>query len=132
MSVVLIVGGAAIFAAGLGVGAAATLALARDKIAAMTAAAERANAVITTHSEDALKELAEAHASAQAMIGAIETAKASTARAETSVTGLISKIHASRESLDEVARLQWFQTALLSRRGAAPRLVPVHEEPPFG
>ena len=108
MSAVLFAGGAAVFAAGAAVGSSITLALAKDKLAAMSQAAERANAIITTQSDGALKDLAEAHARAEAMISAIETAKVSTSRAETSVTNLISKIHHSRASLEKVARLDWF------------------------
>jgi len=110
MSAILIAGGAAAFAAGAAVGSSITLALAKDKLAAMTEAAERANAIITSQSDGALKDLAEAHARAEAMISAIETAKLSTARAETSVTSLIAKIHHSRASLEKVARLDWFPT----------------------
>lgn len=131
MSVILIIGGAALFAAGLGVGGALTLALARDKFNAMTAAAEEANAIIEAQSADALKDLADAHAKAEAMIGAIETAKSSTARAETSVTGLISKIHASRERLDKVASRAWFSPPRLRARREpvedAARLAPLEE-----
>ncbi len=108
MSTMLIAGGAAVFAVGAAIGSAITLALAKDKLAAMTEAAERANVIITTQSEGALKDLADAHARAEAMISAIETAKLSTARAETIVTSLISKIHHSRASLEKVARLDWF------------------------
>lgn len=108
MSALLLAGGAAVFAAGAAIGSAITLALAKDKLAAMSEAAERANAIITTQSDGALKDLAEAHARAEAMIGAIENAKLSTERAETSVTTLIAKIHHSRASLEKVARLDWF------------------------
>jgi len=108
MDALIYAGGAAVFAVGAAIGSSITLALAKDKLAAMTAAAERANAIITSQSEGALKDLAEAHARAEAMIGAIENAKLSTARAETSVTNLISKIHHSRASLEKVARLDWF------------------------
>lgn len=108
MSALLFAGGAAAFAVGAAIGSSITLALAKDKLAAMAEAAERANAIITTQSDGALKDLAEAHARAEAMIDAIETAKLSTARAETSVTNLISKIHHSRASLEKVARLDWF------------------------
>lgn len=114
MSIMLVAGAAAIFAAGAAVGSALSLALAKDKLAAMTEAAERANAIIMTQSEGALKDLADAHARTEAMIAAIETAKHSTARAETSVTNLISKIHLSRESLEKVARRDWFPS--LARR----------------
>lgn len=124
MSAMLIAGGAAAFAVGAAVGSAITLALARDKLAAMTQAAERANAIITTQSEGALRDLAEAHARAEAMIGAIENAKLSTARAETSVTNLISEIHHSRASLEKVARLGWFPSpkAAVTARSRRARL----------
>ena len=121
----MLAGGAAIFAAGAWIGSAITLALAKDKLAAMAEAAERANAIITTQSDGALKDLAEAHARAEAMITAIETAKLSTARAETSVTNLISKIHHSRASLEKVARLDWFPSLKQAPREPAaekPRL----------
>lgn len=128
MSAVLIAGGAAVFGVGAWIGSALTLALAKDKLAAMTEAAERANAIITTQSEGALKDLAEAHARAEAMIGAIENAKLSTARAETSVTNLIGKIHHSRASLEKVARLDWFPT--LNRDAPAPKDLPAHNDLP--
>ncbi len=124
MSVLFLAGGAA-FAAGAAVGSSITLALAKDKLAAMSAAASQANAIITSQSDDALKDLADAHARAEAMIGAIETAKLSTARAETSVTHLIAKIHHSRASLEKVARLDWFPSLK-----AAPR-EPAAEKPRF-
>lgn len=108
MDALIYAGGAAVFAIGAAIGSAVTLALAKVKLAAMTEAAERANAIITSQSEGALKDLADAHARAEAMIGAIENAKLSTARAETSVTQLISKIHHSRASLEKAARLDWF------------------------
>lgn len=120
MSAMLIAGGAAAFAVGAAVGSAVTLALARDKLAAMTQAAERANAIITTQSEGALRDLAEAHARAEAMIGAIENAKLSTARAETSVTNLISEIQHSRTSLEKVARLGWFPSMKASPKEGVP------------
>lgn len=124
MSALMLAGGGAIFAAGAWIGSAITLALAKDKLAAMAEAAERANAIITTQSDGALKDLAEAHARAEAMIAAIETAKLSTARAETSVTNLISKIHHSRASLEKVARLEWFPSLKQAPEPAAekPRL----------
>lgn len=126
MSAILFAGGAAVFAVGAAVGSSITLALAKDKLAAMTEAAERANAIITTQSDGALKDLAEAHARAEAMISAIETAKLSTARAETSVTSLIAKIHHSRASLEKVARLDWFPTLK-----SAPQRERVDQKPRF-
>lgn len=123
MSAFLLAGGAAAFAVGAAIGSAITLALAKDKLAAMSEAAERANAIITTQSEGALKDLADAHSRAEAMISAIETAKLSTARAETSVTNLIAKIHHSRTTLEKVARLDWFPSLK-----AAPR-EPVERKP---
>ena len=125
MSALLFAGGAAVFAAGAAVGSSITLALAKDKLAAMSEAASHANAIITTQSDGALKDLADAHARAEAMISAIETAKLSTARAETSVTNLISKIHHSRVSLEKVARLDWFPSLK-----SAPR-EPAEEKPRF-
>jgi hypothetical protein len=137
MSALLIAGGAAVFGVGAAIGSALTLALAKDKLAAMTEAAERANAIITTQSEGALKDLADAHSRAEAMIDAIETAKLSTARAETSVTNLISKIHHSRTSLEKVARLDWFPS--MKRADAEKRAMkaePAHDsseqKPRFG
>jgi hypothetical protein len=108
MGWMLVAGGAAAFAVGLAVGAALTLALARDKFRAMTQAADRASVVLSAQSSGALKDLADAHRKAEAMIGAIETAKLSTARAGTSVTGLIANIHESRDGLEKAAQLSWF------------------------
>lgn len=109
MSLLLAGGGAALFAAGAAVGTFVTLAAAKRKFAAITEAAETANAVIAAESEHAIKDLSDAHARADAMISAIETAKLSTARAEESVAGLIDKINISRENLDKVAKLSWFE-----------------------
>lgn len=102
-------GGAALFAAGAIVGTLVTLAAAKRKFAAITEAAETANALIAAESELAIKDLTEAHARADAMINAIETAKVSTVRAEESVAGLIHKINLSREKIDKVSRLSWFE-----------------------
>lgn len=109
MSLLLAAGGAALFAAGAGIGTFVTLAAARRKFAAITEAAEAANAMIAAESEHAIKDLTDAHARADAMIDAIETAKVSTARAEESVAGLIHKINLSREKIDQVSRLSWFE-----------------------
>ncbi|MDZ7628964.1 MAG: hypothetical protein U5J99_11250 [Parvularculaceae bacterium] len=109
MSVLLAAGGAALFSAGAAIGAVVTLAAARRKIAAVTEAAEEANAMITAHSEHAFKDLSDAHARADAMISAIETAKMSTAKAEESVADLIQKITLSREKLERASRLSWFE-----------------------
>ncbi len=109
MSLLLAGGGAAIFAAGAAIGTFVTLVAAKRKFAAITEAAATANAVIATESEHAIKDLTDAHARADAMINAIETAKLSTAKAEESVAGLIHKINLSRENLDKVARLSWFE-----------------------
>jgi hypothetical protein len=109
MSLLLAGGGAALFAAGAAVGTFVTLAAAKRKFAAITEAAETANALIAAESEHAIKDLTDAHARADAMINAIETAKLSTARAEESVAGLIHKITISREKLDRVAKLSWFE-----------------------
>lgn len=128
MSVLLFAGGAALFAAGAAVGSALTLALARDKLEAMTLAAERASALIMTQSDGALKDLAEAHRRAEAMIGAIETAKLSTARADASVTSLIEKIEDSRASLVEAASRRWFPG--VGREGPTPQNAsPLHAPP---
>jgi hypothetical protein len=108
MSLLLAGGGAALFAAGAVVGTLVTLAAAKRKFAAIAEAAEAANAMIAAESEHAIKDLTDAHARADAMINAIETAKLSTARAEESVAGLIHKINLSREKLDKVSRLSWF------------------------
>ncbi|MFN3961184.1 MAG: hypothetical protein ACK4NP_14925 [Parvularculaceae bacterium] len=108
MSLLLAGGGAALFAAGAVVGTLVTLAAAKRKFAAITEAAEAANAMIAAESEHAIKDLTDAHARADAMINAIETAKLSTAKAEESVAGLIQKINLSREKLDKVSRLSWF------------------------
>ena len=86
-----------------------TLAAAKRKFAAITEAAETANDLIAAESEHAIKDLNDAHARADAMISAIENAKLSTARAEESVAGLIQKINFSREKLDKVAKLSWFE-----------------------
>jgi hypothetical protein len=124
MSLFLAAGGAALFAAGAGVGTFVTLAAAKRKFAAIADAAEAANAMIGAESEHAIKDLTDAHARADAMIDAIETAKISTARAEESVTGLIHKINLSREKIDQVSRLSWFERdqagddARASRRAA--------------
>jgi hypothetical protein len=109
MSLLLAGGGAALFAAGAAIGTLVTLAAAKRKFAAITEAAEAANAMIAAESEHAIKDLTDAHARADAMISAIETAKVSTARAEESVAGLIHKINLSRENLDKVSRLSWFE-----------------------
>lgn len=109
MSWVLAGGGAALFAAGAIIGTLVTLAAAKRKFSAITEAAEAANAMIAAESEHAIKDLTDAHARADAMIDAIETAKMSTARAEESVAGLIHKINLSREKLDKVSRLSWFE-----------------------
>ncbi len=109
MSVLLAVGGAVLFAAGAGVGTLVTLAAARRKFSAITEAAEAANSMIAAESEHAIKDLTEAHSRADAMIDAIETSKISTARAEESVAGLIHKINLSREKIDQVSRLSWFE-----------------------
>lgn len=115
MGWMLVAGGVAVFAVGLAVGAALTLALARDKFRAMTEAADRASLVLSAQSEGALKDLADAHRKAEAMIGAIETAKLSTARAETSVTGLIANIHESRDGLEKASQLSWFPAVRRTR-----------------
>lgn len=109
MSLLLAGGGAALFAAGAAVGTFVTLAAAKRKFAAITEAAETANALIAAESEHAIKDLTDAHARADAMISAFETAKLSTARAEESVAGLIHKINVSREKLDKVSKLSWFE-----------------------
>jgi hypothetical protein len=109
MSLLLASGGAVLFAAGAAIGTLVTLAAAKRKFAAITEAAEAANAMIAAESEHAIKDLTDAHARADAMISAIETAKVSTARAEESVAGLIHKINLSRENLDKVSRLSWFE-----------------------
>lgn len=111
MDTMLYLGGAALFAVGAAVGGALTLALAKDKISAMTDAAAQANAVVASHSEDALKDLADAYAKAEAMIDVIETAKSSTARAEASVSDLITRIHHARGLIERVSRKEWFQPA---------------------
>jgi hypothetical protein len=120
MSMTLLLIGGALFAAGAAVGGALTLALARDKITAMRDAAAEANAVIAHQSEDALKDLADAYAKAEAMIGVIETAKLSTARAESSVTDLIAKIHESRALIERVSRKEWFQPSARRLEREAP------------
>jgi len=109
MSILLVAGGAAMFASGAVVGTFVTLAAAKRKFGAITEAAEAANAMIAAESEHAIKDLTEAHARADAMIDAIETAKVSTARAEESVAGLIHKINLSREKIDQVSKLSWFE-----------------------
>ncbi len=122
MDMFVFVGAAAAFATGIGVGVALTLAIAKDKISAMTAAADEANAVVATQSADALKDLADAYANAEAMIGVIETAKSSTARAEASVTDLIARIHHARALIETVSHQEWFQPAFTRRSAAsAPR-----------
>lgn len=127
MGWMLVAGGAAAFVGGMAIGAALTLALARDKFRVMTEAADRASLVLSAQSSGALKDLADAHRKAEAMIGAIETAKLSTARAETSVTGLIANIKESRDGLEKAAQLSWFPAFGGSRR--APRAVS-EETPP--
>ncbi len=109
MSILLAAGGAALFAAGAGVGTLVTISAAKRKFAAITEAAEAANAMIAAESEHAIKDLNDAHTRADAMIDAIETAKVSTARAEESVAGLIHKINLSRAKIDQVSRLSWFE-----------------------
>lgn len=109
MSLLLAGVGAALFAAGAVIGTLVTLAAAKRKFSAITEAAEAANAMIAAESEHAIKDLTDAHARADAMIDAIETAKLSTARAEESVAGLIHQINLSREKLDKVSRLSWFE-----------------------
>lgn len=109
MSMLLAAGGAALFAAGAGVGTLVTLAAAKRKFAAITEAADAANVMIAAESDLAIKDLTEAHARADAMINAIETSKMSTARAEESVAGLIQKINLSRDKISEVSRLSWFE-----------------------
>ncbi|MFN0022298.1 MAG: hypothetical protein ACKVS5_00200 [Parvularculaceae bacterium] len=108
MSILLAAGGAALFAAGAGVGTFVTLAAAKRKFAAISEAADTANAMIAAESEHAIRDLSDAHARADAMINAIETAKMSTSRAEESVAGLIHKITLSREKIEAVSRLAWF------------------------
>jgi hypothetical protein len=127
VSVLIVAGGAALFAVGLGVGSAVTLALARDKLEAMTLAAERARSLILAQSDGALKDLAEAHSKAEAMLGAIETAKRSTARADASVTSLIEKIEDSRANLKEVAERRWFPGSTLT---APPAREPLMQHAP--
>jgi hypothetical protein len=100
--------GAGAFAGGMGVGAALALGLARDKMAAMTAAADEARALIGSRSEDALKELSTAHQRAEQLIGAIEAAKLSSARAEMSVSELMADIAQSRATLERATTLGWF------------------------
>lgn len=118
MGWMLVAGGAAAFVGGMAIGAALTLALARDKFRAMTEAADRASLVLSAQSSGALNDLADAHRKAEAMIGAIETAKLSTARAETSVTGLIANIQESRDGLEKAAQLSWFPAFGRGRREA--------------
>lgn len=119
MDIILIAGGAGLFAAGVGLGGALALALARDKIAAIKEAAERANAQIAAQSEGALRALADAHQKAEGMIGAFETAKDSTARAEKSVASLMAEIAAARADLDDVSRRGWFGARARKERLAA-------------
>lgn len=109
MSVLLAAGGVALFGVGAAIGTLVTLAAARRKIEAVTEAAEAANATIAAESEHAIKDLSDAHARADAMINAIESARVSTARAEESVAGLIHQISLSREKLDRASRLSWFE-----------------------
>lgn len=121
MSLLLAAGGAALFAFGAGVGTLVTLAAAKRKFTAITEAAEAVNAMIAAESEHAIKDLSEAHARADAMIDAIETAKMSTARAEESVAGLIQKINLSREKISEVSRLSWFERDEAAQEARAAR-----------
>jgi hypothetical protein len=133
MSWVLAAGGAALFAIGGGIGALVTLAAARRKFAAISEAAEAANAMIAAESEHAIRDLTEAHARADAMIDAIETSKLSTARAEESVAGLIHKINVSRQKIGEVSRLSWFERDGAPREARAARRAakPEHAERAF-
>jgi hypothetical protein len=131
MSMELYLGGAALFGAGAAIGGALTLALAKDKISAMTDAAEQANAVVASQSEDALKDLADAYAKAEAMIDVIETAKASTARAEASVSDLIARIHHARGLIERVSRKEWFQPAARQLEPVEVKAAPSPEKRPL-
>jgi NAD(P)-dependent dehydrogenase (short-subunit alcohol dehydrogenase family) len=117
MSMLVIAAGAGLFALGAGIGTALTLALARDKITAMTRAAEEASTLIASQSDGALRDLAAAHARAEQLIGAIEAAKLSSAKAEESVTALMANIAESRAEIERVTGLAWFQ-----KNAGAPRL----------
>lgn len=124
MSLLLAGFGAALFAAGAVIGTLVTLAAAKRKFAAITEAADAANALIAAESELAIKDLTDAHARADAMIDAIETAKLSTAKAEESVAGLIHQINLSREKLDKVSRLSWFERNNAADDSRNPRQAP--------
>jgi hypothetical protein len=108
MSILVWAVGAGAFAGGLGVGAALALGLARDKMAAITAAADEARSLIGSRSEGALKDLSAAHQRAEQLIGAIEAAKMSSARAEMSVSELMADIAQSKETLERATALGWF------------------------
>lgn len=118
MNAFLIAGGLGVFALGLALGAALAVALVRDKISAMDAAASEAHAIIAAQSGGALRDLTDAHVKAAAMIDAIEAAKLSTARAELSINRLASEIAQSRAAFDEVARHRWVSAPSPRRRAA--------------
>lgn len=109
MSMMMIAIGGGLFALGAVLGVALTLALARDKISAMTSAAETASSLIASQSDGALRDLAAAHARAEQLIGAIEAAKLSSAKAEESVNALMANIAESRAEIERVTGLAWFQ-----------------------
>jgi len=109
MSMMMIAIGGGLFALGAAIGVALTLALARDKISAMTSAAETASSLIASQSDGALRDLAAAHARAEQLIGAIEAAKMSSAKAEESVNALMANIAESRAEIERVTGLAWFQ-----------------------
>ncbi len=118
MSAMVIAGGVILFLGGLGVGALLALALVSDKISAMNAAAVEAHDIIAAYSGGALRDLADAHSRAETMIGAIEAARSSTSRAESSVTRLMQEIAQSREAFDEVANRRWLSFTPTHLRGA--------------
>ncbi len=115
MSLILGLVAAASFGAGGVVGVAVAFATARRKFAAMNEAAAAAGQLISANSQQALADLAEAHARAETMIDAIENARLSTGRAKLSVTGLMSDIAASKAKFEAAAEEDWFEGALLSR-----------------
>ncbi len=122
MSVILVAGGVAVFVVGAAVGAALMYAMARDRFAAMAEAAERANHLITAQSNDALKDLGEALAKAEAVIGAIDTARRGATRAESSVAGLITRINQSCADLDKASQRGWLPS--FSREAGRPAKEP--------
>ena len=119
MTMILGIVAAASFLIGGVVGVAVTFAMARRKFAAMIEAAAAAGQLISAHSQQALTDLADAHARAETMINTIENARVSTGRAKLSVTGLMNDIAHSKEKFEAAAREDWFESALLAR--LAPR-----------